>query len=58
MDLKDLEATLLKEDFDVEKHASELIQSGENITAYMKILQEAEDQVTEDQSHLTSGFIY
>ena len=42
MDLSDLENVLLQPDFDVEKHASSLVQQGVDITKYVNNLTDAE----------------
>lgn len=51
MNLSDLEQELLKPDFDVEKHAANLVQQGVDIAKYVANLSEAEkclDQKLED----------
>ena len=45
MDLSDLKKGLLVADFDVEVHASQLIQSGCDISQYMSTLTQAETEV-------------
>ena len=45
MDLGDLHRTLTSADFDVELHASNLLQSGRDLGQYLRELEEAEQQV-------------
>ena len=45
MDLSDLQAILLAPDFDVEKHASQVLQSARDIGAYTQRLEEAEHEL-------------
>ena len=45
MDLEEIRQELMSEDFDVEKHASKVIQSGKDISKYTQQLAEAELQV-------------
>ena len=58
MDLSDLHRTLTAPDFDVEKHASQLIQSGRDLGQYLQELEEAEQQVDQrlqDQVRHSTG---
>ena len=45
MDLKSLEKSLMVDDFDVEQHASSLVQSNANVSEYVSTLLEAEREL-------------
>ena len=61
LDLTELRRTLTANDFDVERHASQLIQSGTDIGKYLQELAEAEqqvDQMLQDQVLIgTAGLV-
>ena len=57
MDLCELEKELLKPDFDVEKHASNLVQQGVDISKYVNNLTEAEKSLDEQlEDHVSSHY--